>query len=243
MLAVIVLAVAFTSCKKKTTPIDEVTKANVSIAFKNYISGQPVVKDQLIYTNTAGNLFSVSLLKYYVTNVVLVKSDNTEFALNNYDLIDAFDPSNFSTVEAKDVPNGNYTTLRFYFGVDKSRNHTGAQDGDLDPINNMIWTWSTGYLFFKHEGIFVNSTNDTTQMQYHLGTDDALSTVEIPITLGVDGKAKTLNIAFDLNNMYNNPVIDFNTKAIRHSTAADDTTWIQQMVLNTADAFSFMSQE
>jgi hypothetical protein len=242
LFSVLALSLAFASCKKNTKQTDP-TSGALSIRFSNEADGKPVVYNQFNYTNEAGNLYSISLLKYYVTNVVLVKDDNSEVKLGNYDLMDAFDLNNFSTVEAADIPFGDYTKLRFFLGVDKARNHSGAQDGDLDPIHNMIWTWSTGYLFMKHEGQFINNIGDTVDIQYHLGTDNALSTVEIPITLNMDKTSKKLNIQFDLNKMYNSPAIDFNSGNIHHSTLASDSVWITQMIANTADAFSFLSQE
>ena len=72
------------SCKKKSKD------GNVSIVFKNTVDGLPIEKDKLIYTNIAGNKYSVSLLKYFITNAVLVQEDGTEYKLNNYDLIEGF---------------------------------------------------------------------------------------------------------------------------------------------------------
>lgn len=242
LLATLPLALFFSACKKNKKTEDP-TSGNLSIVFHNTVDGQPVEYSTLKYTNTYGSKYSVSLLKYYVTNAVLVKDDNTEVKLGNYDLIDAFDLAHFGTVEAANIPFGNYTKLRFFLGVDKDRNHSGAQDGDLDPIHNMIWTWSTGYLFLKHEGQYIDNSGDTVVIQYHLGTDQALSTVEVPISLNMDKVSKKLHVQFDLNKMYNSPVIDFNADTIRHSTDASDIPWIADMVSNTVDAFSYKSQE
>ncbi|MGI9191389.1 MAG: MbnP family protein [Chitinophagaceae bacterium] len=225
------------SCKKQIAK----SEGPLSIKFNNECAGQPISYGQLNYANAAGNQYSIKLLKYYVSNVVLVKDDNSEVKLNNYDLMDAFSPAKFSTVEATAVPYGHYKIMRFYLGIDKDRNHSGAQDGDLDPLYNMIWTWSTGYLFMKHEGNFINTLGDTVAMEFHLGTDIALSSVEIPIDMTMRDGVKQLNIAFDLNKMYNNPTIDFNTQPIRHSTDANDATWIDQMKANTIDAFRFVN--
>jgi hypothetical protein len=228
-----------TACKKQSAS----TEGPLTIQFQNSCQNQPIIYGQYNYTNAAGNRYAIKLLKYFVTNVVLVKDDNSEVALKNYDLMDAFNTNSFSTIENAAVPYGNYTKMRFYMGVDKDRNHSGAQDGDLDPIHNMIWTWATGYLFMKHEGTFINTNGDTVAMEFHLGTDPALPNVEIPISLNMQEGVKRMNIGFDLNKMYNNPIIDFNTQAIRHSTSATDATWITQMKDNTNDAFTFINVE
>jgi len=223
------------SCKKKSK------NGSVSIAFKNTVDGLSIEKDKLLYTNLAGNKYSVSLLKYYITNTVLVKEDGTEYKLNNYDLIDEFDKANFSTIEAGNIPGGHYTKLKFYVGLDKIRNHEGAQDGDLDPLYNMIWTWNTGYIFLKHEGQLITPTNDTVVMQYHIATDEALRKIELPIHLTVTGNPIQLNIQFDLNKIYNAPVVDINVQPIMHSTGASDKAILNAVADNYTDAFTFVN--
>jgi hypothetical protein len=223
------------SCKKKSK------NGSVSIAFKNTVDGLPIEKDKLLYSNLAGNKYSVSLLKYYITNTVLVNEDGTEYKLNNYDLIDEFDKANFSTIEAGNIPGGHYTKLKFYVGLDKIRNHEGAQDGDLDPLYNMIWTWNTGYIFLKHEGQLITPTNDTVVMQYHIATDEALRKIELPIHLTVTGNPIQLNIQFDLNKIYNAPVVDINVQPIMHSTGASDKAILNAVADNYTDAFTFVN--
>jgi hypothetical protein len=223
------------SCKKKSKD------RSVSIAFKNTVDGLPIEKDKLIYSNVAGNKYSVSLLKYFVTNAVLVQHDGTEYKLNNYDLIDEFDKEKFSTIEAGNIPGAHYTKLKFYVGLDKIRNHEGAQDGDLDPLYNMIWSWNTGYIFLKHEGQLITPTNDTVVMQYHIATDEALRQIEVPIDMTVKGNNVQLNIQFDLNKIYNAPKVDINTQPIMHSTGASDRATMNAVADNFSDAFMFVN--
>jgi hypothetical protein len=52
------------------------------------------------------------------------------------------------------LPAGNYNRIQFLLGVDSLRNVSGAQTGDLDPVNDMFWDWNTGYIYFKMEGEF-----------------------------------------------------------------------------------------
>lgn len=222
------------SCKRK--PVVE--SGNVNLVFNNTAGGAAIEADKILYTNAAGNKYSISLLKYYVTNCVLVDANGTEFKAGNYDLIDAFKMSQFGNAKLSDVPNGNYKMLRFYLGIDRQRNHNGAQDGDLDPIHGMIWTWNTGYLFMKHEGLFITNAGDTTGMEYHFGTDTALTVIELPISLEVSGNDKTVNINFDLNKMYSAPIINFNSAAVRHSTDINDGPWIVDMRTNAKKAFT-----
>lgn len=234
------------ACKQKSSddtnipPSNGGDKANVSIQFNNVVGNEAIEKGVMKYTNSAGNLYSVDLLKYYVTHVVLIKDDGSQFELKNYDLINAFD-NDYKTVEASNVPNGNYTGLKFNLGVDKVQNKN-LGTGDLDPIHNMSWGWNFGYIFFKHEGNFKDVNNLNNSVLFHLGLDTALSEVTLPITLLVNGKNRIMKLQFDLNKMYNSPQIDFNVDNNRMSNPGEEN-WMSSMKLNTTDAFSFLSVE
>lgn len=67
------------------------------------------------------------------------------------------------------VAEGAYHALHFTLGVDSILNCSGAQDGALDPLNGMFWTWNTGYIFFKLEGYSTSSTADLKRIEHHIG--------------------------------------------------------------------------
>ena len=46
---------------------------------------------------------------------------------------------------------------------------SGATDGALDPLNNMYWTWNTGFINVKMEGEITKSGEAMERMQYHIG--------------------------------------------------------------------------
>ena len=239
---VLLCAALFASCKKEDNAVAPYGKLTVS--FANEVSGQPLVFGPMNYTNGSGNTYGVDLLKYYVSNFTLVKADGSETNFKNYELIDASIPSTLSfTLDS--VLNGDYTSVKFMLGVDSSRNHTGAQDGDLDPVHGMIWTWNTGYIFFKHEGNFKDSTGATKPLVFHLGTDEALTTVNVPISkLAVAGNARKLFLNFDLNKAYTTSTgsinFDFNNNRM---SGRDDFFWIHSMKACLANAFHYNKAE
>ena len=235
---------ALTACKEKTTEAPaKVTPpiANVDLLFSNEVDGQALEFGQLKYTNAAGNLYQVDLLKYYVTNVKLVKADSTFINLENYDLINAADPST-CVVNGLNIPNGTYTKIIFNIGLPVDRNHTGAQDGDLEPAKGMIWDWNTGYVFFKHEGKYKNSSNQTKSLVFHFATDRALTIVEMPLSspLVVNGVDKKVFLKFNLNKLYTTPSnVDFNVDYDRQSSSNMDFPWLDNLKLSFYDAFIF----
>ncbi|HZG01733.1 MAG TPA: MbnP family protein [Chitinophagales bacterium] len=244
-----VLFVAFTACDKdepKPDPQPEpgASFGSIDMRFENEIGGAPIQMGQIAHQNPAGNPFSVTMLKYYVTNVELVRDNGDVFKANNYDLINEED-NDSKRIALENIPNGTYTSLRFKLGVDSARNHTGVQDGDLDPINGMIWTWNTGYIFFKHEGNFKDTNGDTQLLLYHLGTDAALAQIELPLNgLEVNGNGKTMRLKLDLNSLYSSPnMVDFNGNNNHMSTGVGDVNWIKSLRENFPSAFTVHSIE
>ncbi len=249
--ATFALSTLIFSCKKddnKTTPpvvtpADTPDHAKVTISFSNTVNGQPVALGPFNYTSAAGNSYSIDLLKYYISNFTLVKADGSERNFHVHELIDASKPASMSfTLDS--VLNGDYTKVKFQLGVDSLHNHTGDQEGDLDPSNGMIWSWNTGYTFFKHEGFYKNTAGDTRQIVYHYGTDRSLVDYTIPISdMKVIGKDRKIHLKFDLHKAYSTPNdIDFNNDDIRMSDPAD-LFWMISMKENLADAFTFEKAE
>lgn len=228
-------------CKKDDTNASATTPpkdGNLNIVFDNMIGDNPVVMSQLSFLNAAGNTYSVSLLKYYVSNIELHKKEGSVVKPGNYELINAADPAS-CTFSAGMLTPGDYDSMVFYIGIDPTRNHTGVQDGDLDVSKGMFWTWNTGYNFFKHEGQYKNTAGQTKALIFHYGTDEAYTKISIPINLTINGD-KTMHLKFDLNSCYTSPVnIDFNVDNSHQSDQAGDAEWIANMKANFADAFSF----
>lgn len=236
---IISLIVSFSSCKDDDpAPVPVEPTGTVYFRFDNVIDGQPVSLGDLVHTNDAGNVYSVDLLKYYISNIVFIKDDNTPVAVSNYELIDeALDTSQYFAVT---LPAGNYKSFRFLMGVDSLKNVSGAQAGELDPSYGMFWDWNTGYIYFKHEGQFVDAAGDTLPIVYHYGTIEALTTHEFSVTLPVSSQPRVIKMQFNLNKVYRSPnQVDFNMNNI-HSGGSN---WITTIRENLGGAFALVSVE
>ena len=93
------------------------------------------------YVNANGDDFTVSTLKYYLSNVKLLRADNTAYALpNTYYLVDHTKPASQSLV-FDNVPTGDYTRISFVVGVDSTRTKAGNfTEAVLNAGNGMLWT-------------------------------------------------------------------------------------------------------
>lgn len=226
---------------KKDDPASP-TSFGVDIEVRNTVGGETIALGSGSYVNPSGETYSVNLLKYYLGHITLIDEDGNEVEISDHDLIDQSVQSSLHISKGA-VPIAHYSKIRFNVGIEHSHNHTGDQEGELDPIHGMIWTWDTGYIFFKHEGSFVDSEGDNAPIVYHYGTDEAFVTVELPVSFHSDGSNVKLNINFDLNSLYGSPnTIAFEGNNAHQSTGAGDIPWINNMSENFETAFTVSVQ-
>jgi hypothetical protein len=170
--------VAFSACKKD----DMDGTGQFKIEFEHSFGADGfVLNNTTFYTTASAEQVKFTMLKYYVSNIVLTKSDGTTWAQpESYYLIDMSNPAT-ATLTVSDVPAGDYTSVSFMIGVDSTRNVSGAQTGALSTANGMFWSWNSGYIFFKAEGECPQASGS--MFTYHVGgfsgADNALRTVNI----------------------------------------------------------------
>jgi hypothetical protein len=157
----------------------------LKIIFINTANGKPVVLRDSLYSNYFGEQYSVSKLKYYISNITMT-ANNSSKNMGGYYLMNAASEDN--SFEFPLQP-GNYSDLGFLLGVDSLRNCSGAQTGALDPMNDMFWTWNTGYVMFKIEGTSPASTSDLQRIEHHVGGYKGANNVATKINFNFTGPA------------------------------------------------------
>ncbi|MBL0339440.1 MAG: hypothetical protein IPP71_00050 [Bacteroidetes bacterium] len=239
----IFFAVSAISCKNDSNeiPSPAATTGKVIFVFKNEVDGNAIQIGAMNNTNEAGNVYSVDEMRYYISNIVFVTPAGVEFKAPNYELI-IEDSAETKYFVVENVPFGNYDSLKFLLGVDSAINTIGALTGDLDPINSMFWDWQSGYINFKHEGMFIDSTGNPDFLTYHFGTLKGTVDEVLPINLNFTEGTKIINITFNLNKIYRSPnVINFNGENIHQSTGPGENGWLQLMRENFQGAFEVTS--
>ncbi len=141
--------------------------ASVKISFINTVKNSRIVLNDSVYTNPFEEKYSISKLRYYVTNVSLNNGSKSCIEKSSYHLID--ESKEESQSFTFNVPPGNYTSLQFLLGVDSLHNVSGAQTGDLDPTKDMFWTWNSGYVMAKMEGNSPASNLVNNKYEFHIG--------------------------------------------------------------------------
>ncbi len=165
-----VIMLAFSGCKKEeedNPPTPKVGHFNVEFDHVWAASMDPFYMNQQLFHPKTGDSLTFTTMKYYVSNIKLKNADGTLWeAEESYHLMDASDPASL-VISFTNVPAGTYTGMYITMGVDSARNVSGAQDGALDPANGMFWSWNSGYIMIKAEGLSPQGTGGS--FTYHLG--------------------------------------------------------------------------
>lgn len=235
-LTMVVGLLALGGCKKPCNE-DDPTTPKVKLVFHTQSGGQDIQSD-VSYTRSNGETFQIDLLKYYISHCVLVNNAGDSVSLNGHSLIDPINGKNTFSASVVDI--GNYNRMRFLFGVDELHNHSGNQEGDLDPVNGMIWTWSTGYIFYKHEGTFIDTSGNSMPLLYHFGMDRALVPIDVPITISIKNNMEyEVHVHFNLDQFYNG--IYFSGNNVHQSAGVADYAWMDALKTNLPASFEVSS--
>jgi hypothetical protein len=174
------------------------------------------------YKTPSGAEYQVDLVRFYASNVQLVKADGSSLlapgvslttwttetpAVTGAKLMDdgqmysakATQGATFFKLKA---PAGEYKGMRFEVGVPKDLNHREASNMAL-PLgleSGMFWAWNPGYIFFRIEGKTVVDGKSQPWL-LHMGTDNwrmnvnvfDLTTSKVKIPV-LEGGSYTVNL-------------------------------------------------
>lgn len=180
------------SCKKDAD--SPATETGVfSIEMENAVGEQELNLATDQYTTAAGDEFTVSTFKYFISNVQLKKADNTTYNVpDSYFLVDQAAEAS-KLLRIKDVPVGDYTSLSFVVGVDSARTKAGKYTGALAADPSMFWDWSQEFKNLVLEGTSPQSPKGG--LVFHIagykGANGANNTIR-PVSLSFPNSTKLL---------------------------------------------------
>jgi hypothetical protein len=229
----IVTLVLLSSCKDKSpedTIKEEVTMpAKVSIRFKPMWHDQDFVM-QNVYFDDFGNRIRIDKFMHYISFITLRKDDGTDVVLKDFHLANFYNDNSFEF----EVPAGNYNKLKFGIGIPEEYNkdQDPAQYASSNPLSvagsqGMFWTWNTGYIFVKFEGMADTTGTEGAELLHpvaiHIGDDPLYrryGTPEMDIAV-VKGQTTDLTVKIHVDQILSTggaSDIDFATDAITHTS-------------------------
>ncbi|MBU3744219.1 MAG: hypothetical protein FGM61_06655 [Sediminibacterium sp.] len=179
---------------------------------KNWIAGET-------YTNALGESFSIDKCLFYLSNLEWQSTSGKWNSIpNSYYLVNIADSSSLQI--QLPLQNQSIKRIRFIIGVDSAKNVSGIQQGVLDPARGMFWTWNTGYVMAKLEGVSDVSTMPGKKFTYHIGGYAGEQNVTKRVELVIDNNAinqQKLFIQADLLKWFNGEIpVSIATNPICH---------------------------
>ncbi len=206
ILILIFSILVFCSCKKhKPEPITGTGK--LILKFTHFVDGQPLQKDSMKYVNAAGNHYSVSEIKYFVSEINLHKSDGSTKTINEWKEIHYIDediPDTKIWNIYDNITVGNYDSITFVFGIRSEKNKSFMFVNP--PEVNMMWPdiLGGGYHLLMINGFWKNSSNQNAPFNFHMGigqiyknniinTDSIIAYVDNSFKVNLPASSFTIN--------------------------------------------------
>ena len=140
------------------TPISEKVDVLIQLNYNN----EKIVLNKSYQNNYADN-FIINKLQFYISDLRFYSRNKEVLEYHKkYILIDI---KNENSLKISIPSNLIFDQALFNIGIDEETNKTGAKGGDLDPIHGMYWTWNSGYINFKLEGLY----NHNNEFLLHIG--------------------------------------------------------------------------
>jgi len=229
----IILSGYLSACKKddNTTPATASGKVIFSIDHK--VNGQPLLENELIYTNAAGNEYLITEVKYFISDITFYCHDGSRKVIGDWKDIFYVDEDivETKTIQFFDkIPLGTYDSINFIFGITEVKNKSFMFVNP--PEVNMFWpeVLGGGYHYMMINGKWKDTTGFNMPFNFHLGigqlyhgntynVDSIYAFVQNYFTVSLPGSSFTIaykdtvtfQLTMNIENWFKNPyVFDFN---------------------------------
>lgn len=232
-LLLIILSGHLSSCKKDDKTASAVPSGNVIFSIRHQVNGQPLVENELLYFNAAGNEFLVTEVKYFISEITFYRKDDANIVIGDWQDIFYVDENipGTKTIRFFDsIPAGTYDSITFIFGIPEQKNQSFMYVNP--PESDMFWpqVLGGGYHYMMINGKWKDTSGVIQPFNFHLGigqlyhgnttnTDSIYAFVQNYFTVRLPGSAfciqdkdtLTFGLSMNIEKWFENPhVFDFN---------------------------------
>jgi hypothetical protein len=168
------IAITALSCKKSGVEEDgPPSPTHLVFSFENTVDSLPLILDTLKYRNSSGDLYKVTDLQYFISDIVLHRHGGETFTFQTDDgihYIDARIASSLYWLLTDNIPSGNYDSISFTFGINAVKNISNRFPNP--PERDMNWPdiLGGGYHYMKMNLVWKkDSMTRTLPFDFHLG--------------------------------------------------------------------------
>ena len=209
-----------------------------SFNFNHTIDGSSFQFDTIQYAHPGGYDYSVQTLKYFISDIVLHKTNGDSIWIDMEHYIDAATSSTQSYQFNQSIENTSYSGVSFVFGLNVAKNITGAYNNPPESLMEWPVPMGGGYHYMKFEGKY-DSLGVTKNYNVHTGAamgNPYHFIVNLPTPFTVTNNEVNIDFSMELNNWFQNPTLfDFN---VYGEAIMGDMTAQQTVQANGIDVFS-----
>lgn len=234
-----------TSCKKDNNSTE--TNGDVTLNFDAKVGNADFVLNQNMAIGS--RTYNFKGFRYWVSNIVLVKADGSEYALpSSYYLLEetnavtvqdgsfTYPAKKREDIVLKGIPKGDYKEVKFSIGIDATHNdNLSLQAGELSQLSgmtNISWMWHTSYIFTTLQGSVTEGAT-TKNFKAETGLNANYKTITItmqqPVKISSSSSAK-ISFAVDIAQLIDGvdlittPVIGASQAAVMATLATNFAT-------------------
>lgn len=206
----VVIAICLEGCGPKKETI------SINLTADYHVDGQAILLDTLAYCNDAGNRFMINEIQWFISHIEIKNENNEWFPLDERGAIHylEYKASETRPFLWQSMPQGQYTAMRFTFGLNEADNTTGAFANP--PESEMFWPepLGGGYHYMKINGKWLTADNGLSPMCIHLGIGQNAQltefhhnhfTVELPFERPIGQHDTSVTLSMNINNWFRNP--------------------------------------
>ena len=181
-MAVLVMTL-FTGCDD-----DEViSEGSMVFRFEHKIGGSPIAFDQMKFENAAGNVYEVSEIQWFISDLTLHRDDGMSFCLCDEEEFSHYVDTDLEETqqwELANIPAGNYRSITATFGIKGEKNTPNLFPNP--PESDMIWPYHMGgdqggYHYMKLNGFWRDLEGKRQPFNFHLGVGQDKDQNEDPV--------------------------------------------------------------
>lgn len=153
-----------------TTPTEQ--PIEMSAFFNLNVEGQPLLLNQMVYTNSAGTSYSIKTLRFVITDVTLHAEGGSQVKVADLYYFDLADAST-QTFSYSGLPHEEWSSVSFTFGLDATDNVRNNYLSDSKFHSAMQWPTTLGanlgYHYMQLEGNYAVDSTTTAAYTTHMG--------------------------------------------------------------------------
>lgn len=181
----------------------------IKVDFKASLNSQELFRNVSI----SDSLPEITKLQFYISNIQLLNNEEVVWSDSSLAHLIVLSDSSESYINLQVDPGVNFNRICFQLGIDSALNTAGVLGGDLDPTKGMYWSWQSGYVNIKIEGISSAINSPQKEFTYHLGGYRSPYLAVQSVDLKVGSHPIVLNLKLD--DFFSNISIQQSPKVMR----------------------------